>query len=89
MTNDQMEQMTMLNKSQYEKRILGEIRSLPEEALPKIVRLLSLIREEFIATESRFPLGEKDISHEKTRRLLSTSKGNWAASVIADREDRI
>ncbi|MBW2740815.1 MAG: hypothetical protein JRE64_18660 [Deltaproteobacteria bacterium] len=79
----------MLNKSQYEKRILGEIRSLPEEALPKIVRLLSLIREEFVAPESRFPLGEEDISHEKTRKLLSTSKGNWAADVIADREDRI
>ncbi len=79
----------MLNKSQYEKRILGEIRSLPEETLPKIVRLLSLIREEFVAPESRFPLGEDDISHEKTRKLLSASKGNWAADVIADREDRV
>ena len=79
----------MLNKLQYEKRILGEIRSLPEEALPKIVRLLSLIREEFVAPKSRFPLGEEDINHEKTRNLLSTSKGNWVADIIADREDRI
>ena len=79
----------MINKLQYEKRILGEIRLLPEEALPKIVRLLSLIREEFVAPESRFPSDEKHISHEKTRNLLSTSKGNWAADVIADREDRI
>ena len=79
----------MLNKLQYEKRILCEIKSLPEEALPKIVRLLSLIREEFIATESRLTLSEEGISHEKTRELLSTSKGNWATDVIADREDRI
>ena len=79
----------MLNKLQYEKRILCEIQSLPEEALPKIVRLLSLIREEFVAPESKFPLGEEDISHEKTRKLLSTFKDNWAADVIADREDRI
>lgn len=79
----------MLNKLQYEKRILCEIQSLPEEALPKIVRLLSLIREEFITTESRFTLSEEGISHEKTRELLSTSKGNWATDVIADREDRI
>ena len=79
----------MINKSQYEKRILGEIRSLPEEALPKIVRLLSLIREEFVAQESRLPLDEEDINHEKTRNLLSTSNGNWAADVIADREDRV
>ena len=81
--------MTMIDKSQYEKRILGEIRSLPEEALPKIARLLSLIREEFVTPESRFPLGEEDTSHEKTRNLLSTSKGNWAADIIADREDRV
>ena len=74
--------MTMINKSQYEKRILSEIRSLPEESLPKIARLLSLIREEFVTPESKFPLGEEDISHEKTRNLLLTSKGNWAADVI-------
>jgi hypothetical protein len=81
--------MTMINKSQYEKRILSEIRSLPEESLPKIARLLSLIREEFVTPESKFPLCEEDISHEKTRNLLLTSKGNWAADVIADREDRV
>ena len=79
----------MLNKAQYEKRILGEIRSLPEEALPKIARLLLLIREEFVTTESRLPSDEEGTNHEKTRNLLSTSKGNWAADVIADREDRV
>lgn len=79
----------MIDKFQYEKRILGEIRSLPEEALPKIAQLLSLIREEFVTPESKFPLGEEDTSHEKTKNLLSTSKGNWAADVIADREDRV
>jgi hypothetical protein len=76
--------MTMINKSQYEKRILSEIRSLPEESLPKIARLLSLIREEFVTPESKFPLCEEDISHEKTRNLLLTSKGNWAADVIRE-----
>ena len=79
----------MLNKSQYKKRILGEIKLLPEEALPKVAQLLSLIRKEFVIQESRFPSTEEDISHDKTRKLLSTSKGNWAADVIADRENRI
>lgn len=79
----------MISKSHYEQRILSEIRSLPEEALPKIVRLLALIREEFVFPISEFPPDENDITHEKTRTLLSTSKGNWADDIIADREDRI
>ena len=81
--------MIVLNKLQYEKRIIDEIQSLPEEALPKIVRLLSLIREEFVTPRSKLTSSEEDISHEKTRKLLSTSKGNWAADIISDREDRI
>jgi len=55
----------------------------------KRIATISEIREEFIATKSRFTLDEEGISHEKTRELLSTSKGNWATDVIADREDRI
>lgn len=79
----------MISKSHYEQRILGEIRSLPEEALPKIVRLLALIREEFVFPVPEFSSDENDINHEKTRNLLSTSKSNWADDIIAAREDRI
>ncbi|MCP4347926.1 MAG: hypothetical protein GY795_20680 [Desulfobacterales bacterium] len=79
----------MPNKTLYEKRILNEINSMPEEALPKIVRLLSLIREEFMEQDTDSETIESDINHENTRQLLSTSKGNWAQGIIADREDRI
>ncbi len=79
----------MPNKALYKKRILNEINSMPEEALPKIVRLLSLIREEFMEQDTDSETIESDINHENTRQLLSTSKGNWAQDIIADREDRI
>ena len=39
----------MLRKSDYEERILKEIRKLPIEALPKLYRLISLIKEEFLS----------------------------------------
>lgn len=80
---------TMLNTSKYEERILKEIKTLPEEMLPKVARLISLIREEFI-TEELFELEtDEKINHKRTRSLLSTSKGNWAHEIISEREDRI
>ncbi len=80
----------MLNKAQYEKRILNEVRAMPEESLPTVVRLLALFREELtvrhIAPEIS---GDDGISHEKTRKLLATSKSNWAWDIAEEREDRI
>jgi hypothetical protein len=37
----------------YEARILQELRALPEEALPKVLRLITLVREEFFTSETR------------------------------------
>lgn len=80
----------MLNKAQYEKQILNEVRAMPEESLPTIVRLLALIREEFTVRHTDSGLSEDDsISHEKTRKLLATSQGNWAQEIAAEREDRV
>ncbi len=79
----------MLNKVQYEKRILDEIQTMPEEALPKIIRMLALLREEFIEQETVSETSEDDITHIKTRQLLSSSKSNWANDITNDREDRI
>ena len=80
----------MLDKTQYEEQILNEIRAMPEESLPSVVRLLAVIREEFTARHAGSEPSEDDsISHERTRRLLSGSEGNWAQDVIADREDRV
>ncbi len=79
----------MLNTTQYKRKIISEIESMPEETLPKIARLLSLIREEFVDQKSEFDTNEDHTNHEKTRLLLSSSKGNWAKEIIDDREDRI
>ncbi len=79
----------MLNKAQYEKRIINEIRSMPEQALPKIIRLLSVIKEDFMNQEAEYENTDDDINHAKTRQLLSSSKSNWANDIIADREDRV
>jgi hypothetical protein len=81
--------MTMTIKTNYEEYILNEIRELPEEILPKVARLLSLIKEEFIAIDKDSEVLDESINHQKTRDLLSTSKINWAHSIITDREDRL
>ena len=79
----------MRKQVEYEKRILREIRSLPEEALPKVLRLLSLIKEEFVAEGPSVGLPDEKMDHEKTRALLASSRTNWAQGVIEDRADRI
>lgn len=77
--------------TQYEEQILNEVRSLPQEALPKVLRLLVLVREEFIAREQPKPQDDTLVqsSHEQTRRLLATSTSNWAQDLVAEREDRL
>ena len=84
-----MEIAIMLKKSNYEERILKEIQKLPIEALPKLYRLIALIREEFLSREAVSEGLNEGINHKRTRSLLSTSKSNWARDVIIDREDRI
>lgn len=79
----------MSRKAQYEKRILSDIRSLPEEALPRVIRLISFMKEEFVPDEYESAMLGETTNHEITRSLLSTSKTNWAHGIIADREDRI
>jgi hypothetical protein len=79
----------MANTSKYKERIFKEIKALPEEALPKVARLISLIREEFITEEPFLAETDDKTNHKRTRSLLSTSKGNWAHEIISKREDRI
>jgi len=75
----------------YEARILQELRALPEEALPKVLRLITLVREEFFAPETREQqqIPHQKTSHERTRQLLATSTRNWAQDLIAERDDRL
>jgi hypothetical protein len=81
----------MENLRPYEEQIVNEIRALPPEALPKLFRLLALVRDEFLQSErgqSRvFP--QEPTSHEKTRQMLSQVEDNWAQDIIAEREDRL
>ncbi len=79
----------MITKLQYEKRILNEIELMPKEALPKIYRLLSLIREEFVMKETTKGPAIESVNHTKTKSLLSTSKSDWAKDIITDREERL
>ena len=79
----------MTRKAVYEERILKEIRTLPEEALPMVMRLVSLIKEQLLAQDSGIEASPQHTSHERTRELLASSKRNWAHEIIAGREDRI
>src|ERR671924_2047131 len=64
----------MTNAKLYEEQILKEIKALPEEALPKVLRLLTLVREEFFAQERQElqKAPQETASHEKTQHLLAT-----------------
>ena len=53
----------MLNKADYEERILNEVRLLPEVALPRVVQWLSVFREEFIF----FPTSEVRATKDSMR----------------------
>ena len=80
-----------MSKVAYEEKILSEVRALPEGALPKVLKLLFIIKDEFIIqeNESERISDAAGINHTRTKRLLSTSQRNWADDIIADREDRI
>jgi hypothetical protein len=81
----------MANTPYYEAEILKALKTLPAEALPKVWRLILLVREEFLASEpgesAKTP--QAPTSHEQTRRLLASSTSNWAQELIAAREDRL
>jgi hypothetical protein len=81
----------MANTPYYEAEILKALKTLPAEALPKVWRLILLVREEFLASDqgesAKTP--QAPTSHEQTRRLLASSASNWAQELIAAREDRL
>lgn len=81
----------MASATPYEEQILKEIKGLPEEALPKVLRFLILLREEFFPEEKAQlqPSTQEPRSHERTRQLLAAAKGNWAQDLIAEREERL
>lgn len=73
----------------YEDEILKTVRAIPEEALPKVLQLVKHVREECRAAEGK-PSASTSSSHERTRRLLSTSTtDNWAQELLAERDDRL
>lgn len=72
----------------YEDEILKTVRAIPQEALPKVLQLVTLMREECRTAERKFRSSTKT-SHERTRRLLASSKTNWAQKLLAERHDRL
>jgi hypothetical protein len=66
-----------------------EIINLRADYLNRETRDALQYQREFIETETESGISEDDISHLKTRQLLSDSKNNWANDIIADRKDRI
>ena len=81
----------MAHTTQYTEQILQELQALPAEALPKVLRLLRLVREEFFTHETQDLPQEMltPVSHAKTRELLASSPSNWAQDIIAEREERL
>lgn len=73
----------------YEDEILRAVRAIPDEALPKVLQLVTHLREECRAADKQ-PSASTNTSHERTRRLLASSASdNWAQDLVADRDDRL
>jgi hypothetical protein len=89
--NCQKEEWFMADAQYYEAEILKALKTLPADALPKVWRLILLVREEFFASEQgeSAPPPRPPTSHEQTQRLLASSASNWAQELIAAREDRL
>ena len=81
----------MPHTAHYTEQILKELQALPEEALPKVLRLLRLVREEFLTHETQGVPQEvrEPTSHARTRQLLASSQRNWVQDLITEREDRL
>jgi hypothetical protein len=77
--------------AQNEERILKELRSLPQEALPKILRFIALLKQEFLRpdAEADRKSAHPKTDHKRIQKLLASSKTNWAKELITDREDRL
>jgi len=82
----------MGNGAQYEERILKELRGLPQDALPKILRFIALLKQEFLSPGAGTRNKKSDYrktDHKRIQKLLASSKMNWAQELIANREDRL
>jgi hypothetical protein len=81
----------MAHTTYYTEQILKELQALPAEALPKVLRLLMLVREEFLTHETQGipPETREPTSHARTQQLLASSQSSWAQDLIAEREDRL
>ena len=81
----------MAHTAKYTEQILKKLQALPEEALPKVLRLLRQVREEFLTHEMQDVPQEarEPTSHVRTRQFLASSPSNWAQDIIAEREDRL
>jgi hypothetical protein len=81
----------MLNEDKYKTQILEELRTLPEQAMPEVLQYLTFLRAKFFVREQQKLQSklQEQPSHERTRQLLASSKGNWARDLIDEREDRL
>ena len=78
----------MAHTAQYTEQILQELHALPAEALPKVLRLLRLVREEFLTHEMPGIPQEAAIRHlgqdlDKRTRLCSHDGSAFDKSVLA------
>ena len=72
----------------YEDEILKSLRAIAEEALPKVLQLVKLVREECRSRDKKVA-GSTKTSHDRTRRLFAAMKSNWAQKLLAERDDRL
>ncbi len=71
----------MANSKQYEEHILRELQALPTEALPKVLRLITLVREEILTQEVHAVQQEPPV--EDTRILSLAGAIGWKSGLPA------
>ena len=76
----------MKTDSKYEEKILAELRDVPPSELPKVLRLIHLLKEEFLTAEG----GPDEESYQEGKKiLLDLGKGlGEGAENLAKAHDR-
>lgn len=70
-------------------RIIKDLKKLPDEMLPEIASILTLLKERYKETNSSKKIRQLLKTHKKVRLATNVSKVSWANEVRKGRTDRI
>ena len=74
----------MISRAMYEQQILDELQDVPLPQFPKVIHLLHLIKEEFLADLPKYQ-EQTDVLEEETAKAVAAVHETWGG-IPLDRE---